>query len=169
MIGMFREMRRKKQELDGAACREILERGSSGTLALMGDEGYPYAVPISYVYDGADRLYFHGAWSGHKLDAIRRCEKASFCVIDRDDVVPEMYTTKYQSVIVFGKIRVIEDAEPARCAARLLGRKYHPGGSAQGLEEELDKTWKALCMMEFVVEHMTGKRSIELLREAQGQ
>lgn len=166
---MFRAMRRKKQELDDAACRAVLERGSSGTLALLGDEGYPYALPISYVYDGADKLYFHGARAGHKLDAIRRCEKASFCVIDRDDVVPEMYTTKFQSVIVFGRIRIIEDAGSMRSAARLLGRKYHPGGSAQGLEEEIDKEWAALCMMEFVVEHMTGKRGIELLREAQGQ
>lgn len=89
---MFREMRRKRQLLAEAETIQIFERGTSGVLALSGDEGYPYAVPLSYVYaDG--RIIFHGAKSGHKIDAIRGCEKASFCVIDRDQVVPEEYTT----------------------------------------------------------------------------
>ena len=68
---MFREMRRKKQQLSMEESRRILDEGTSGVLALSGDEDYPYAVPISYVYDG-DRLYFHCAKSGHKLDAVRR-------------------------------------------------------------------------------------------------
>lgn len=82
---MFREMRRKKQALSLAECARILYRGTSGVLALSGDGGYPYAVPMSYVYDG-EKLFFHSAGSGHKLDAIRRDPKASFCVIDCDRV-----------------------------------------------------------------------------------
>jgi len=97
---MFREMRRKKQALSLAECARILYRGTSGVLALSGDGGYPYAVPMSYVYDG-EKLFFHSAGSGHKLDAIRRDPKASFCVIDCDRVVPEAYTTYFRSVFAF--------------------------------------------------------------------
>lgn len=84
---MFRELRRKKQLLPLGESAAVLARGTAGVLALSGDEGYPYAVPISYVYDG-EKLYFHCAQSGHKLDAIRRNEKASFCVIDQNQIVP---------------------------------------------------------------------------------
>ncbi len=81
----FREMRRKRQQLAEEESIAILEKATAGTLALLGDNDYPYAVPISYVYhDG--KLYFHSALAGHKVDAIRKCDKASFCVIEQDDV-----------------------------------------------------------------------------------
>ena len=96
---MFRELRRKKQVLSEEESAKILKNGTSGVLALAGDNDYPYAVPISYVYDG-EKLYFHCAGSGHKLDAIKRNPKASFCVIDQDLVVPEEYTSYFRSVIV---------------------------------------------------------------------
>ena len=83
---MFREMRRKRQQLSPAECEEILRRGTSGVLAAEGDGGYPYAVPLSYIYEDG-RLYFHCAKAGHKLDAVRRNKKVSFCVIDRDTIV----------------------------------------------------------------------------------
>ena len=85
---MFREMRRGRQALSEDACGEILARGTSGVLAVRGDEGWPYAVPLSYVYS-AGRVWFNCAPAGHKLDALRREEKASFCVIDRDEIVKE--------------------------------------------------------------------------------
>ena len=88
------------------SCVEVLRKGTSGVLAVSGDDGYPYAVPLSYVYDDG-RLFFHCAPSGHKLDAIAGNEKASFCVIDQDHVVPEEYTTYYRSVIAFGRARVL--------------------------------------------------------------
>ena len=114
---MFRELRRKRQALSNEACSEILHRGTSGVLALAGGEGYPYAVPISYVYDG-EKLYFHSAKAGHKLDAILREPKASFCVIDQDQIVPEEYTTYFRSVIAFGRIRILEDEEEKRATER---------------------------------------------------
>ena len=104
---MFREMRRKRQMLGKEECEEILNRGTSGVLALLGDDAYPYAVPISYVYEDG-KLYFHSARSGHKLDAVREYPKASFCVIDQDQIVPEEYTTYFRSVIAFGSIRILE-------------------------------------------------------------
>ena len=103
---MFRAMRRKKQQLSPGACAEILRRGTSGVLAVAGDGGYPYAVPLSYVYDG-QTVYFHSAKTGHKIDAVAREPRASFCVIDRDEVLPEAFTTAYRSVIVFGRVRVV--------------------------------------------------------------
>ena len=107
---MFRTMRRKKQEMSRDRCREVLERGTSGVLAVLGDEGYPYAVPLSYVYKDSN-IYFHCAKSGHKTDAIAKNNKVSFCVIDQDAVIPEEYTTNYRSVIVFGKTRILEGEE----------------------------------------------------------
>ncbi len=91
---MFREMRRKKQILSNKEIIELLEKGTSGVLALLGDNEYPYAVPISYVYDNS-KIYFHGAKVGHKIDAIRKCSKASFCVIAQDEIkVHRMYVWK---------------------------------------------------------------------------
>ena len=87
---MFRPMRRSRQALGVDACRDVLARGASGVLAVLGDGGWPYAVPLSYAFDG-EKLYFHCAREGHKLDAIRREARASFCVVDRDEVVPEEY------------------------------------------------------------------------------
>ena len=95
---MFRPMRRHRQQLSQGDCAAILSRGTSGVLAVAGDGGYPYAVPLSYVYQEGT-LFFHCAKAGHKLDALRRCSKASFCVIDQDQVVPPEYTTYFRSVI----------------------------------------------------------------------
>ena len=119
---MFREMRRKRQLLSEEETSAILYRGTSGVLSLAGDDGYPYGVPISYVYDG-EKIYFHCAKSGHKLDAIRRKAKASFCVIDQDEIVPEKYTSRYRSAVVFGQIRMIEEEREKREAIEKLAVK----------------------------------------------
>ncbi len=160
---MFREMRRKRQALPLERCEEVLRRGTSGVLALSGDGGYPYAVPISYCYDGS-RLYFHCAKEGHKLDAIRREPRASFCVIDQDQVVPEEYTTYFRSVIVFGRVTVLEDDGAKRAAVEKLALKYAPADRAEHRREYIDREWAPLCMLEMTVDHMTGKEAIELVR-----
>ena len=161
---MFREMRRKKQLLSNKENIELLEKGTSGVLALLGDNEYPYAVPVSYVYDNS-RIYFHGAKAGHKIDAIRKCSKASFCVIARDEIFPEKYTTIFKSVIVFGKIRILEDENEMREAVERLAVKYHPTDSIENRNQEITREWKALCMMELSVEHMTGKEAIEIAKK----
>lgn len=158
----FRKMRRGRQELSLEETEAILNCQTAGVLALSGDGGYPYAVPISYIYaDG--KLYFHCAKSGHKLDAIRTDPKASFCVIDQDQIVPEKFTTLYRSVIVFGQIRMIEDEKQKRSAIEKLGRKYGEGMPEERLTAEIDGTWKALEMLEMEIDHITGKQSIELV------
>ena len=160
---MFREMRRKGQALSESECTAILNRGTSGVLALSGDDGYPYAVPISYVYDG-QKLFFHSAKTGHKLDAARRYPKASFCVIDQDQVVAEEYTSYFRSVIVFGTMRVLEDEQEKRAAIEKLALKYAPGDSAESRQRAISREWAALCMLELTPEHITGKQAIELAR-----
>lgn len=154
---MFREMRRKKQALTMEECEQILQKGTSGVLAVAGDDDYPYAAPLSYIYWNG-KLYFHCAKSGHKLDAITRNEKASFCVIGQDNVLPEEYTTDYRSVIVFGKICVLEDDAAKRAAMEALGRKYAPEASDARLQAEIDGYWKPLCVLEMSIDHMSGKR-----------
>lgn len=161
---MFREMRRNRQLLSDRENIEILERGTSGVLALSGDDEYPYAVPISYVYDHS-RIYFHSAKSGHKIDAIRKCSKASFCVIDRDEIVPEKYTTYFRSVIAFGKIRILEDEGEIREAIEKLAVRYYPGDSMANRNREIAREWEPLCMFELSIEHMTGKESIEIAKK----
>lgn len=161
----FREMRRKRQQLSDAESISILEQSTSGTLALLGDGDYPYAVPISYVYkDG--KLYFHSALAGHKVDAIRRCDKASFCVIAKDDVQPERYTTFFRSVIAFGRIHIIDNQADKLETARMLGNRYNPNDD-ESLRQELEKGLSHMLMVRFDIEHLTGKEAIELVRARQ--
>ena len=158
---VFREMRRKKQALSQQEIAQILQQETSGVLALIGDEVYPYAVPISYVYDG-EKLYFHSAKSGHKLDAIQQNAKASFCVVAKDIVVPEEYTTYFQSVIVFGQIRLIQDERAKRAAIEKLAGKYAPEATTMELEQEINREWNPLCLLEMTIDHVTEKEAIEL-------
>ena len=161
----FREMRRKRQLLSEEESIAILQKATAGTLALLGDNDYPYAVPISYVYaDG--RLYFHSALSGHKVDAIRKCDKASFCVIEQDEVHPEKYTTFFRSVIAFGRIHIIEDETEKLETARMLVNRYNPN-QEEALQKELENGLSRMLMIRFGIEHLTGKEAIELVRRHQ--
>lgn len=161
---MFREMRRKRQVLSKEDCAAILDRGTSGVLALAGDNNYPYAVPISYVYDG-EKLYFHCAKSGHKLDAINRNKKASFCVIDQDQIVPEEYTSYFRSVIIFGTMRLLTDDNEKRNAIDKLALKYAPGDTEENRKKAVEREWKPLCMLEMSIDYMSGKEAIELVKK----
>ena len=155
-------MRRHRQQLSREACEHILDRCTSGVLALTGDGGYPYAVPLSYVYaDGA--IVFHSAVEGHKVDAIRRDSRCSFCVIERDEIKPAEFTTYFRSVIAFGRIHILEDANEKVQALRLLGRRYSPGDEP-GLQHEIDKSLDHVLLLRLDIDHMTGKEAIELVR-----
>ena len=162
----FRQMRRKRQQLSEEESISILEKATAGTLALLGDNGYPYAVPISYVYaDG--RLYFHSAPAGHKVDAIRECDKASFCVIEQDEVHPKKYTTYYRSVIAFGRVHIIEDEAEKLATARMLGNRYNPNDEGS-LQREIEHGLARMLMIRFNIEHLTGKAAIELVKNSCG-
>ena len=156
-------MRRHRQQLSVEESISILQKATSGTLALLGDGGYPYAVPISFVYDNG-KLYFHSAMSGHKVDAIRSCNKASFCVIDQDSVKPAEYTTYFRSVIAFGRIRIVEAEAEKLAIARILGNRYNPN-QEEALQKELEHGLARMLAIRFDIEHLTGKEAIELTRQ----
>ena len=153
---MFHKMRRTVQQLSYEEAEAVLLRCSAGVLALTGDKAFPYAVPLSYVYDG-EHIYFHSATEGHKIDAIQRNPNASFAVIDQDEVIPEKYTTAYRSVVVFGSIRIIDDEVEKRAAAHKLAVKYAPEQTNAQHDEMIDRTWERFCMLEMSIAHMTGK------------
>ena len=159
----FRQMRRKRQQLTQEESIAILQKATAGTLALLGDDDYPYAVPISYVYNEG-KLYFHSALNGHKVDAIRKYDKASFCVIEQDDVQPEKYTTFFRSVIVFGRIHIIEDEKEKLEIVRMLGNRYNPNQD-DALQKEIESGLSRLLAIRFDIEHLTGKEAIELVKQ----
>lgn len=162
---IFKKMRRSVQELDESTCLSLLEGASSGVLALSGNgEEYPYAVPLSFVYDSGN-IYFHGAKNGHKSDLALKNPRASFCVISRDDVIPEKFTTAYRSVVVFGTLEYIESDEDKKEPLRLLCKKYSPSESAGAVEAEISKFLSSVCVARLAVEHMSGKQGKELLYE----
>ena len=155
---MFRKMRRFKQLLSMEDTVAVLDRCSNGVLACLGDGDYPYSVPLSYVYFN-DKIYFHSAKTGHKIDAITKNPKVSFSVIDEDTIVSEKFTTNFRSVIAFGKARIVEGVERLE-ASRAFVEKY----SGNQLEEAKQKEL-AGCSESYEVaidvEHITGKEAIE--------
>lgn len=158
----MRSMRRFNQQMTQEECAAILKEGASGVLAVAGDEGYPYAVPLSYVYEDG-KLYFHSAVTGHKVDAVRRDARASFCVIAEDRVVPAEFTTYYRSVIAFGRARVLTDDAEKRRAISVLAAKYAPDLAVERMDA-IEKAFPRFCMIELSIEHMTGKEAVELTR-----
>lgn len=163
---MFRKMRRFKQELTQEEAIQILNNNTAGVLALLGDEGYPYSVPLSYVLID-NKIYFHTAKSGHKIDAIKNYNKASFCVIDQNQIMPEEYTTYFRSVIAFGKIRLLETPEEIMPAIQKLAIKYHPTDIKENRDKIINRDIKQMRMIELEIEHLTGKEAIELVRNKQ--
>lgn len=157
---MFREVSRdKRQRLSREKCEEILKKATSGVLSVLGDDEYPYGVPISFAYEN-NTIYFHGMPSGHKYDAMKRHSKVSLAVIETDNVVPDEYTTYFRSVIVFGKARIVEELEKKHQIVDLLVEKYSPA-FAEGVHEKFEKRIAWMGAFEIDVEHMTGKEAIE--------
>ncbi len=161
---MFRKMRRTAQQLPREECLEILRAATSGVLAVHGDDGYPYTVPLSY-FQEEDSIFFHCAAQGHKLDAIRENEKVSFCVVAQDDVVSETYSTDYRSVVVFGRAHIVEDEGRKLDIIKKLALRYAPDNTREHMQREIDESFHHLTIVEIVMEHITGKESLRLSRE----
>ncbi len=151
---MFRKMRRFKQQLSEQECVEILKREPRGVMAVHGEDGYPYAFPMNYIYmDG--KLYFHCAKEGHKLDALKADDRVSFCVMDKGYRKDSDWALNIKSVIIFGRIKKIDDPSEAVNAVRKLGYKYYP--SKEEAEAEVAKDFHRVTMLELTIDHMTGK------------
>lgn len=155
-------MRRFRQQIPDAEVRRILKEATNGVLSLVDSCGLPYGVPMSFVYDGEDTIYFHGARSGRKIDCIRHCENASFCVVALDDVQTEEFTTYYRSVIVSGQIYVAEGRDETVEALRMLGEKYSPGRDSM---PEIEKSLGHAAVLKLEIESAVGKEAIELTRK----
>ena len=160
---MFKQMRRIKQQLSEKECIDILQRQKVGTLALAENGDYPYAVPLNYVYYNG-KIYFHCAITGHKIDIIKKQNKASFCVIDKDTVVPEKYTTFYRSVIVFGKAEIVEDDVEKMVALKELSYKYVSKDDEAHLKE-INSAWNRTCVFSLSIDYLSGKEAIELTQQ----
>ena len=163
---MFRYMRRSKQVLTKEASIEILNRNTSGVLALYGDHAYPYAVPLNYVYSN-QRIYFHSAKSGHKIDAMKQHAKVSFCVIDQDEIIQEEYTSYFRSVIVFGQASIVEDEKEKQEALLALAYKYSPDLTMMQHEDTIHKEFDFVSIIALDIEHISGKEAIELVQRKQ--
>ena len=159
---MFRPMRRSKQALPDEEIQRILESCTDGVLAVAGDDGFPYAVPLNYVL--ADRtVYFHTAKEGHKVDAIRREPKVTFTVVEKRDIVEAELTTYFRSVIVFGNARIVTDPKEHQKALLALSNRLCPSASERVLAEELATSTHCYTVAIDIL-HATGKESIELVR-----
>jgi len=163
---VFRKMRRINQLLSDQETQDVLKRCTHGVLACLGDEDYPYAVPLSFVYFN-NKVYFHSAKQGHKIDAVSKNPKVSFSVIDEDTVVSKEYTTYFRSVIIFGKARIVHGEERTEAFMALI-EKYSGDQPEESKQKEANS-----CMQSLILavdpEYITGKQSIEFVRNQKRQ
>ena len=153
---MFRDIRKKKNEIDTEAAKALLLSSRRGVLAVNGDGGYPYAIPINYIYDAdAGKIYFHGAKAGHKVDALHACDKVCFTVYGNETVKEEAWAPFMQSVVVFGKCRLVDPGERSIVLLKKLAMKYYP--DEQLADTEIARAGKAAQMFEIEIEHLSGK------------
>lgn len=153
---MFPKMRRFKQQLSEEECISILKTEPRGVLSVFGEDGYPYGMPVNHFYDEeTGNIYFHGAGEGHKIDAIRKCDKVSLCVYDKGFRREGDWALNIKSVIVFGRIRIVEDRERTVDILRKLGLKHYP--DAESVESEIRKDAARATCLEMTIDHMTGK------------
>ena len=154
---MFREMNRKGQQLPQDECIGIQKKELRGFLSVIGDDGYPYGLPINHFYCEEDgKLYFHSGMEGHKIDALRRCDKMSFCVCDEGTKKEGEWAITFRSVIVFGRAEVIEDREKIYDIARKLSYKFT--SDEEYIAKEIKNAGPRTFMFALVPEHITGKR-----------
>ena len=154
---MFRPLRRAFHALNETDTKELLLKERRGVLAMTGDEGRPYAVPISFYYDEPnDRLLFHSSPIGHKADSLEKDDRVCFTVYGAERIDPaEPWAPYMRSAVVFGRCRRIADAEKHDAALRLFALKYYPDAAAA--ENEISRSGRAAAMYEIMIEHMTGK------------
>lgn len=153
---MFRTIRKKKNELDKNAAESLLQYSRRGILAVNGDDGYPYAIPINYIYDReTQKIYFHGARAGHKVDALRACDKVCFSVYGNETIKEESWAPFMQSVVVFGRCHLVEAGEEATALLKRFAMKYYP--DEQMVDEEIARAGKAAQLFEIEIEHLSGK------------
>lgn len=157
---MFREMRRFKQQVSREECVRVLTEQKRGVLSVIGDDGYPYGLPIDHWYCEEDRhIYFHCGKEGHKIDAIRKCDKVSYCVYDDGVRKDGDWVLHFVSVITFGRIRIVEDEEKMRRICTEITKRFTD--DEEYLQKEMESAFSRVACLELIPEHMTGKRITE--------
>lgn len=154
---MFRELRRKKQELSYQECIEILINEKRGVLSVLGDNDYPYGVPLNYFYNEEDGcIYFHGGKIGHRIDAIKKHDKVSYCVYDEGYKNEGEWSLNFKSVIVFGRMEIVEDETITADITRKICYKFTD--DEEYIKNEFERSFKATLLTRLKPEHMCGKR-----------
>ena len=152
---MFRTMRRFKQQVNSEECIRILKEEKRGVLSVLGEGGYPYGIPLNHWYADDGNLYFHSAKEGHKIDAVRACDKVSYCVYDKGYRKDGEWALNVTSVVVFGRIRLVTDEKKAKEICSAICRKFTE--DEEYLEKELQGSLSRVQCLMLVPEHMTGK------------
>lgn len=153
---MFRPIRKKKNEISTEAAKQLLHNARRGVLAVNGDNGYPYAIPINYFYDAENqKIYFHGARAGHKVDAIKACDKVCFTVYGNEMIKEEAWAPFMQSTVVFGRCHLLENQPETMTLLKQFAMKYYP--NEQLVDAEIAAAGKAVQLYEIKIEHMSGK------------
>ena len=154
---MFKEIRRKKNELNVEDVKELLKTAKRGVLAINSDDGYPYGLPINYFYDEENRkIYFHSSKVGYKVELLKKSDKVSFTVFGEEIFKEESWAPYVRSVIVFGKCHPIKDYNEALNAIYKFALKYYP--NKEMVDEEVSQDFKAVQMYEIEIEHASGKQ-----------
>lgn len=153
---MFRDMRRIKQQISEDACKNVLINAPRGVLSMIGDDGYPYGIPLTYWYcEENGHIYFHGAGEGHKMDAIKACDKVSFCVMDEGYRKEGEWSLNINSVVIFGRIRVVENNDEKIRACATMCKKFTD--DKEYMEREFRTAFNRVTVLELIPEHITGK------------
>ena len=152
-------MRRSKQQLSNEEAKQILQTATNGVLSLIGPDGFPYGVPMSYIFDGEKSIYFHCALIGRKIDCIKNNQHCCFTIVDQDEIHSEEFTTYYRSVIVEGWITILSEREKMMEALRMISSKYSPGIEC---EPEITKGLNRVLILKMDIKSITGKEAIEL-------
>ena len=153
---MFREMRRFKQQISADECATVLKNETRGVLSFLGDDGYPYGIPMNHYYSEEDgKLYFHGAKKGHKIDSLKRCDKVCYTVYDKGYRREGEWSLNVKSVVVFGRISLVENEEKAIDICTKLCRKFTD--DEDYLRRELENALPRVQCLELTPEHITGK------------
>lgn len=153
---MFREITRKRQALSLDECKELLKSEPRGVLSVHGDDGYPYGLPMNHYYcEENGHIYFHSGKQGHKIDAMRRCDKASFCLYDQGYVREGEWALNIKSVIVFGKLCEVKNVDEAMEICRNLSLKFTC--DTDYIENEIKISGKNTLCFKLIPEYITGK------------
>lgn len=154
---MFRELARKNKQISGEECLELLTKETRGILSVNGDDGYPYGMPMNHFYNAEDGcIYFHCGRNGHRVDALSKSDKVSFCVCEQGCREDGDWAYNVRSVIVFGRMQIVDDLTEVARIARLLSYKFTQ--DEKYIQNEIKQYAKATLLLKLIPEHICGKR-----------